>query len=59
MTATPEALGALSARERADSVVFVQDAFTRFYETPLVLDLVDLAVALGHPALAGTVPPQR
>ena len=47
MTATPEALGALSARERADSVVLVQDAFTRFYEAPLVLDLVDLAVALG------------
>ena len=47
MTATPEALGALSARERADSVVLVQDAFTRFYEAPLLLDLVDLAVALG------------
>jgi Fe-S oxidoreductase len=47
MTATPAALSALSARERADSVVLVQDAFTRFYEAPLVLDLVDLVMALG------------
>src|SRR5215207_789749 len=46
-TATPSALGALDEAERARSVVIVQDAFTSYYETPLLLDLVDLIQALG------------
>ena len=46
-TATPQLLAALSAEERARSVVVVQDAFTSYFETPLVLDLVDLLARLG------------
>jgi FAD/FMN-containing dehydrogenase/Fe-S oxidoreductase len=45
-TATPSALGALDEAERARSVVIVQDAFTSYYETPLLLDLIDLIQAL-------------
>jgi Fe-S oxidoreductase len=45
--ATPEALQALTPAERERSVVVVQDAFTSYYETPLLLDLVDLIQALG------------
>ena len=45
--ATPEALRALDEAERARSVVIVQDAFTSYYETPLLLDLIDLVQALG------------
>jgi Fe-S oxidoreductase len=46
-TATPEVLAALPAEERARSVVLVQDAFTSWYETGLVLDVLDLVRALG------------
>src|SRR5215211_3912503 len=45
--ATPDALRALDDAERARSVVVVQDAFTSHYETPLLLDLLDLVQALG------------
>ena len=45
--ATPEALSSLNAAERARSVVLVQDAFTSFNETRLVLDVLDLMTALG------------
>lgn len=46
-TATPQALAALPAAERARSVVLVQDAFTRHFEPGLVLDLLDLLAGLG------------
>ncbi|SFJ73825.1 FAD/FMN-containing dehydrogenase [Bosea sp. OK403] len=46
--ATSEALSALTADEKAGSVVIVQDAFTSFYETPLLLDLIDFIQALGY-----------
>ena len=46
-TATPQALAALSSEERAHSVVLVQDAFTRYFEPQLMLDLVDLLAHLG------------
>src|SRR3954471_8870807 len=46
-TATPKGLGALSEAERARSVVVVQDAFTSYYETALLLDLLDLIQTLG------------
>jgi len=46
--ATPEVLGALSAQEWARSVVIVQDAFTSYYETSLLIDLVDLVQTMGH-----------
>lgn len=45
--ATPAALDALDAADRARSVVVVQDAFTSAYETRLVLDLLDLIAGLG------------
>jgi Fe-S oxidoreductase len=45
--ATPQALAALSAAERARSVVLVQDAFTSHFEPALVLDLLDLLTGLG------------
>lgn len=45
--ATPEALRGLDEAERARSVVLVQDAFTSFNETPLVLDVLDLLAAIG------------
>jgi Fe-S oxidoreductase len=45
--ATPQALSALSAQERANSVVLVQDAFTSWYETQIVLTVVDLMQTMG------------
>jgi FAD/FMN-containing dehydrogenase/Fe-S oxidoreductase len=51
--ATPAALRALSEANRARSIVLVQDAFTSYYETPLVLDLLDLIKRIGfRPFLA-------
>ncbi len=45
--ADPETLAALDAGARAKSVILVQDAFTSYFETGLVLDLLDLLVGLG------------
>jgi len=45
--ATPHALRALSEAERSRCVVVVQDAFTTFYESQLVLDFVELLQRLG------------
>ncbi len=45
--ADPDALAALDEGRRARSVVLVQDAFTSYFETGLVLDFVDLLVGLG------------
>jgi len=45
--ATPTALAALPAQERARSVVLVQDAFTSWYESQVVLAVLDLMQALG------------
>ncbi|HEX8908910.1 MAG TPA: FAD-binding and (Fe-S)-binding domain-containing protein [Anaeromyxobacteraceae bacterium] len=48
--ATPAALEALSPAERARSVVVVQDAFTRFFDAGLVLDVLELLSRLGRRA---------
>ena len=45
--ATPDALSRLSETERLKSVAVVQDAFTSYYDTPVVLALLDLLIALG------------
>ena len=45
--ATPSALASLSAVQREKAVVIVQDAFTSFFETKLVLDVLELLRALG------------
>jgi Fe-S oxidoreductase len=55
--AEPVVLRALDVAERTQSVVIVQDAFTSYYETPLLLDLIDLLRALGfRPWLAPFLP---
>ena len=46
--ATPARLETLSAEQREKSVILVQDAFTRFFETPLLVDWVDLISRLGY-----------
>lgn len=46
--ATPQRLAALSVPRRARSVVLVQDAFTRYFETPLLAAFVELAARLGQ-----------
>lgn len=45
--ATPEALNRLSEQEKARSVIIVQDAFTSFFETRLVLDIFNLLTRMG------------
>ncbi|MDP4023575.1 FAD-binding and (Fe-S)-binding domain-containing protein [Methylobacterium sp. NEAU 140] len=45
--ATPDALARLTDPERLTSVVVVQDAFTSHYDTPVLLALLDLLIALG------------
>ncbi len=45
--ATPRSLQRLSNDERANTVILVQDAFTSYFETPLVLDCCELLGRLG------------
>jgi Fe-S oxidoreductase len=55
--ATPSELAALSASQREKAVIVVQDAFTSFFETQLVLDVIDLLRILGFvPLLAPFMP---
>ncbi|MBD8493325.1 FAD-binding oxidoreductase [Pseudomonas syringae] len=46
--ATPERLAALSPAQRERTVILVQDAFTRYFETPLVADWLELISRLGY-----------
>ena len=46
--ASPAQLSALSEQERARSVVLVQDAFTRYFETPLLGHWFELLSRLGY-----------
>jgi Fe-S oxidoreductase len=46
--ATPRALAALSDTERQRSVVLVQDAFTRYFETPLLAEWLETLSRLGY-----------
>jgi len=45
--ATADALSTLPQAERLRSVVVVQDAFTSYYEMPVLLDLLDLLIRIG------------
>ncbi|MFI8607846.1 FAD-binding and (Fe-S)-binding domain-containing protein [Pseudomonas sp. NPDC077649] len=45
--ATPEKLAALTADQRKHSVVLIQDAFTRYFETQLAADWIELITRLG------------
>ncbi|MDF3136653.1 FAD-binding and (Fe-S)-binding domain-containing protein [Pseudomonas extremaustralis] len=46
--ATPARLVALSPTELSRSVVIVQDAFTRYFETPLLASFIELARRMGY-----------
>ncbi|MGE8064399.1 D-2-hydroxyglutarate dehydrogenase YdiJ [Pseudomonas sp. NPDC089569] len=46
--ATPQRLAALSPVEISRSVVVVQDAFTRYFETPLLASFIELASRMGY-----------
>jgi Fe-S oxidoreductase len=46
--ATATLLIGLSEAERARSVILVQDAFTRYFETPLLAKLIELISRLGY-----------
>ncbi|MEM5311310.1 FAD-binding and (Fe-S)-binding domain-containing protein [Paraburkholderia sp. JHI869] len=45
--ATPERLATLGEAERQRSVIVVQDAFTRYFETPVAAAFLELATHLG------------
>jgi FAD/FMN-containing dehydrogenase/Fe-S oxidoreductase len=45
--ATPERLAVLSEAEKRRSVIVVQDAFTRYFETPVAAAFLELAARLG------------
>ncbi|WP_260958693.1 D-2-hydroxyglutarate dehydrogenase YdiJ [Pseudomonas citri] len=46
--ATPEKLSALTEAQRLRSVVIVQDAFTRYFETPVAAEWIELIARLGY-----------
>ncbi|MDL5593618.1 FAD-binding and (Fe-S)-binding domain-containing protein [Bacillus subtilis] len=46
--ASVEVLSALTQAQRERSVVLVQDAFTRYFEAPLLADLIELISRLGY-----------
>ena len=43
-----EQISSLSKEEKANSVILLQDAFTSFYESPIVLDTYDFLTKLGY-----------
>ncbi|MAY43576.1 MULTISPECIES: FAD-binding and (Fe-S)-binding domain-containing protein [unclassified Neptuniibacter] len=45
--ATPKLIESLRPEDRENAVIIVQDAFTSYFETQLVLDLVDLLTGIG------------
>lgn len=47
-TATPDLLASLNESQRARSVILVQDAFTRWFDTPVWAAFIELAVQSGH-----------
>lgn len=46
--ATPQRLASLTEQQRKRTVVLVQDAFTRYFETPLAADWIELISRLGY-----------
>lgn len=47
ITAMPEVLSKLDSEQRKQSVILVQDAFTRYFETPVFSALIELASRAG------------
>ncbi|PJE79964.1 putative FAD-linked oxidoreductase [invertebrate metagenome] len=55
--ATPEILSALSPTQKEKSLIIVQDAFTSYFETPLLDALIQLLIRLGYqPLIAPFLP---
>ncbi|WP_299728243.1 FAD-binding and (Fe-S)-binding domain-containing protein [uncultured Endozoicomonas sp.] len=50
-------LDAIPAGERDKTVVIIQDAFTSFFDTPLLTDLVELLIRLGYRPLVAPYKP--
>ncbi|SBS38143.1 putative FAD-linked oxidoreductase [Marinomonas spartinae] len=48
--ATPMAIESLSPKDRKRAVIIVQDAFTSYFETELVLDIMEMLTRLGFQA---------
>lgn len=46
--ATPARLSTLGEQQRARSIILVQDAFTRYFETPVLSDWIELISRLGY-----------
>ncbi|RTE65800.1 FAD-binding oxidoreductase [Amphritea opalescens] len=55
--ATPDNLSAITPDLRERSVIIVQDAFTSYFETPLVLDVIDLLNRTGFNVLVAPFKP--
>ena len=55
--ASVEKIGGMAAEQREKSVIIVQDAFTSFFETQLVLDIVDLLNELGFTVMVAPFMP--
>lgn len=55
--ATPALIKAMNDEDRQNAVIIVQDAFTSYFETQLVLDLVDLLTGLGFYVLMAPFKP--
>ena len=55
--ATPAVMAGLTDAQRERAVVIVQDAFTSYFQTRLVLDIVDLLSALGFYVLVAPFMP--
>ncbi|EXJ11350.1 FAD-binding and (Fe-S)-binding domain-containing protein [Nitrincola nitratireducens] len=55
--ATPSIIESLSDYQRQRSVIIVQDAFTSYFETALVLDVIDLLSRLGFNVLVAPFMP--
>lgn len=50
-SATAETLGNIPQEQRARSVILVQDAFTRYFETEVLVDLIEVFSRLGFKVL--------
>ena len=55
--ASVDLIDAIPESERSKTVVIVQDAFTSFFETPLLTDLVELLIRLGFRPLVAPFRP--
>lgn len=55
--ANPTLLDAIPDRERNKTVIIIQDAFTSFFETSLLTDLVELLIRLGYRPLIAPYKP--